>query len=240
AEDLQPGFLDPELAIYSRGERQPVNSNWRLAAENGFDASHIYIHRNSPLIVGSRRALPLATILYSREGMVHSRAGQPKGVMKGSGMRTPVWSTTVEGVEVSSAFKPDEAPDRRGSPDTSMWLPCGLKVDPFPAPGLIQFEWYVPVDERSHMYFVTWGKHVSREADLRAFEEEIDGHWRHLVIDTFNSDDVQAREAMDAFYAEENGWDHERLYRPDVIITEWRKLASAHNRGIQRRADAAR
>ncbi|HLQ32368.1 MAG TPA: hypothetical protein VK457_06750 [Chloroflexota bacterium] len=28
----------------------------------------------------------------------------------------------------------------------------------------------------------------------------------------------------------------ERLYRPDLVITEWRKLASAHNRGIQPRA----
>jgi hypothetical protein len=39
----------------------------------------------------------------------------------------------------------------------------------------------------------------------------------------------------DSFYAEEDGWERERLDRPDVIITEWRKLASAHHRGIQRR-----
>jgi carbazole 1,9a-dioxygenase terminal dioxygenase component len=234
AEDLQPGFLDEGLAIYPRGERQVVHSNWRLAAENGFDASHIYIHRNSALITGLRRALPLATILHSREGMVHAEDGRPKGVMKGSGMRTPVWSTEIEGVEVSAAVKPGETP-RSGSPDTSMWLPCGLKVDPFPTPGIVQFEWYVPVDERSHMYFVTWGRQTASEAEVRAFEQEIEGHWRHLVIDTFNVDDVTAREAMDRFYAEEDGWQRERLYRPDMIITEWRKLASSHNRGIQRR-----
>ena len=56
-----------------------------------------------------------------------------------------------------------------------------------------------------------------------------------MVIDTFNVDDVTAREAMEVFYAQEGGWEKERLYRPDVIITEWRKLASTHNRGIQRR-----
>lgn len=240
AEDLQPGFLDPDLTIYPNGERQAVQSNWRLAAENGFDASHIYIHRNSSLITGLRQALPLATILHSREGMVHAKPGQPKGVMKGSGMRTPVWSTTVEGVEVSSAVQPGEVPGGRGSPDTSMWLPCGLKVEPFPAPGLMQFEWYVPIDERSHSYFVTWGKRVSGDSDVHAFNQEIEGHWRHLVIDTFNIDDVVAREAMDRFYAEEDGWQRERLYRPDVIITEWRKLASSHNRGVQRWADARR
>ena len=39
-----------------------MGSNWRLAAENGFDAAHIYIHRNSPLILEQKRPLPLATI----------------------------------------------------------------------------------------------------------------------------------------------------------------------------------
>ena len=116
-----------------------------------------------------------------------------------------------------------------------MWLPCGLKVDPFPAPGIIQFEWYVPIDERSHRYLVTWGKRVAAPAEADAFYAEIDDVWRDLVIDGFNNDDVAAREAMDRFYAEEDGWGRERLYRPDVIITEWRKLASAHHRGIQRR-----
>src|SRR5205823_4203743 len=104
----------------------------------------------------------------------------------------PIWSTMVDGVEVSSAVKPGEGPGRGSSPDTSMWLPCGLKVDPFPVAGLIQFEWYVPVDERSHMYFVTWGKQATTEAEIRAFQQEIDGHWRRLVVDTFNVDDVIA------------------------------------------------
>ena len=235
-EDVQPGLLDADVELFPDGERSVVNSNWRLAAENGFDASHIYIHRNSPLIVGLRRPMPLATILQSREGMVVANEGQPKGVMKGSGARTPVWEAEIEGVKVSSRVQPAPAgTGGRSSPDTSMWLPCGLKVDPFPAPGIIQFEWYVPVDEHSHMYFVTWGKHVSSDEDLRLFNQEVATYWKHMVIDTFNVDDVMAREAMEVFYAEEDGWEKERLYRPDVIITEWRKLASAHNRGIQRR-----
>ncbi len=58
-------------------------------------------------------------------------------------------------------------------------------------------------------------------------------YWKPLVLGDFNSDDVLAREAMERFYAREGGWERERLYRPDLIITEWRKLASAHNRGIQ-------
>jgi carbazole 1,9a-dioxygenase terminal dioxygenase component len=110
-----------------------------------------------------------------------------------------------------------------------------LKVDPFPTPGMIQFEWYVPVDEGSHWYFVTWGKKVSSQEEAASFFTETTSYWKPLVIGDFNNDDVLAREAMQRFYAEEDGWHRERLYRPDVIITEWRKLASTHNRGIQRR-----
>ncbi len=237
--DVQPGFLDADLAVYPRGERAPVASNWRLAAENGFDASHIYIHRNSPLIVGQHRPLPLATLLCSREGMVVAAEGAPKGVVKGSGKRLPVWETEIEGVKVRARFLPGEnGGPSRTSPDTSMWLPCGLKVDPFPAPGMIQFEWYVPIDERSHMYTVTWGQYVRSPEQAARFYADVDAGWKDMVTRQFNHDDVLAREQIERFYAEEDGWHRERLYRPDLIITEWRKLASAHNRGIQRRRAA--
>lgn len=121
-----------------------------------------------------------------------------------------------------------------------MWLPCGLKVDPFPAPGIMQFEWYVPIDERSHMYTVTWGKRVASQEEAERFFGTIEDHWKDLVLNTFNSDDVMAREAMEPFYAEGDGWHRERLYRPDLIITEWRKLASHYNRGIQKRPESRR
>jgi carbazole 1,9a-dioxygenase terminal dioxygenase component len=239
--DVQPGFLDAALAIYPRGERAPVGSNWRLAAENGFDASHIYIHRNSPLIVGQRRPLPLATLLCSREGMVVADEGAPKGVVKGSGQRLPIWETEIEGVKIRARFLPGEnGGPGRTSPDTSMWLPCGLKVDPFPTQGMIQFEWYVPIDERSHMYTVTWGQYVESPDQAARFYADVDAAWKDLVTLQFNHDDVLAREQIERFYAEEDGWHRERLYRPDLIITEWRKLASVHNRGIQRPRAAPR
>jgi carbazole 1,9a-dioxygenase len=59
AMDLQPGFLDDDMAIFPDGEHDLIKSNWRLAAENGVDASHIYIHRNSELVNVIKRALPL-------------------------------------------------------------------------------------------------------------------------------------------------------------------------------------
>ena len=62
--------------------------------------------------------------------------------------------------------------------------------------------------------------------------------WKDLVVHKFNNEDVIAREAMEHFYADEDGWNQEQLYRPDMVIAEWRRLASKHNRGIQRRPAA--
>lgn len=236
AHDLQPGFLDDDLAVAPDGEHEVVGSNWRLAAENGVDASHIYIHRNAGLVSAKRRALPLASYFTTREGMVIDADGGPKGVLKGAGKKVSVWETTVEGVKVEAQYRPGVNAEASQVTDTSLWLPCGLKVDPFPEIGMIQFEWYVPRDETSHHYIVTWGRRVKSETERAQFFREVTAVWKDLVVHKFNHDDVTAREAMERFYAEEDGWNRERLFRPDVVLTEWRKLASRHNRGIQRRA----
>jgi carbazole 1,9a-dioxygenase len=236
--DLQPGFLDDDLAVAPNGDHETVNSNWRLAAENGVDASHIYIHRNSKLLNVKKKPLPLASYFLTREGMVIDKDGAPKGVLKGAGRRVSVWETEIEGEKVQAQYRPGVNSEQGNATDTSLWLPCGLKVDPFPDVDMMQFEWYVPRDEQSHHYIVTWGRRVKSDAQAQQFFREIDSVWKDLVVDRFNNEDVIAREAMQRFYAEEDGWNREYLYRPDVVITEWRKLASRHNRGIQRRPGA--
>jgi carbazole 1,9a-dioxygenase terminal dioxygenase component len=170
--------------------------------------------------------------------MVVDQDGAPKGVVKGVGARTAVWETEIEGVKVASQYRPGVNTDQRNVTDTSLWLPCGLKVDPFPRPGTIQYEWYVPQDEQSHHYMVTWGQRVEDEQQREQFFREMDVIWKELVVHKFNNEDVIAREAMEHFYADEDGWNQEQLYRPDVVIAEWRRLASKHNRGIQRRPAA--
>lgn len=234
-EDVQPGFLDEDIFVAPNGDRGVVQSNWRLAAENGVDASHIYVHRNSHLLNAARRAVPLSSYFVDREGMVVENKGGPKGVVKGAGRKVSVWDAEVEGNRVTTQYRPEDNPNAGGVTDTSLWLPCGLKVDPFPVKGMTHFEWYVPIDEHTHYYVVTWGKRLSDERAKEQFVTEIESHWRELVVDHFNDEDVHAREAMERFYAEENGWNRERLFRPDVIVTEWRKLASRCNRGIQKR-----
>jgi len=236
--DLQPGFLDADLAVFPNGEHELVKSNWRLAAENGVDASHIYIHRNSALINVARRPLPLASYFLTRDGMVMDQEGGPKGVIKGAGQRTSVWETEIEGVKIASQYRPGVNTEQGSKVDTSLWLPCGLKVDPFPRADCMQFEWYVPNDEQSHHYMVTWGKRVKDGAQAEEFFHEMESVWKDLVVNKFNNEDVIAREAMERFYADEDGWNQEHLYRPDMVIAEWRRLASKHNRGIQRRPGA--
>ncbi|HLY66692.1 MAG TPA: Rieske 2Fe-2S domain-containing protein [Chloroflexota bacterium] len=234
-EDVQPGFLDEALAVLPVGDADVVKSNWRLAAENGVDAAHIYIHRNSELVEATGMTLPLGILPGSREGMVSAAPGGPKGIVKG-GKEIPIWDADIETARVSARNRPGMGKNRV-NPDVSLWLPCGLKVDPSPGaseiPGMIHFEWYVPVDEHSHRYLVTWGKHVGSQQEAETFYGDVETKWRS-IIRRFNDDDIAAREAMERFYAEEDGWHRERLFRPDVVITEWRKLASKHNRGIQR------
>jgi carbazole 1,9a-dioxygenase terminal dioxygenase component len=149
-----------------------------------------------------------------------------------------VWETEIEGVKVRSQYAPGVNTDQRNVTDTSLWMPCGLKVDPFPRPDTMQFEWYVPQDEQTHHYIVTWGKRVENEHESEQFVREMDVIWKDLVVHKFNNEDVIAREAMEHFYAQEDGWNQEQLFRPDMIIAEWRRLASKHNRGIQRRPGA--
>ncbi len=233
--DLQPGFLDDDIAVAPNGEHEIVNSNWRLAAENGVDASHIYIHRNSGLVNAKRRALPLSSYFLNREGMVIDADNAPKGVVKGAGTRVSVWETEIEGVKVEAQYRPGVNAEPSAVTETSLWLPCGLKVDPFPEADTMHFEWYVPRNETSHHYMVTWGKRVKTPAQAEQFYREVDAVLRDMVVGKFNNEDVIAREAMQRFYAEEDGWNRERLFRPDLVLTEWRKLCSRHNRGIQRR-----
>ncbi len=235
--DIAPGFLDESFAVYPNGWSREVACNWRPAAENGFDPAHAYIHRNSKLVTDFKVPTVLGDTDISRSrGMEVVKGDGPTGIRLLRGGATPVWDAEVDGVKVSARFRPGEEGVLEGMvPEVSIWMPGCLRVDPFPTPRFVHFEWYVPIDEKTHRYMITWGCHVSDDAERAAFEDEITNRWRDFVPAHFNNDDVFAREAMADFYAEENGWFRERLFGPDVVITQWRKLASQTARGVQRR-----
>lgn len=238
--DVPPGFLDEDLMMYPEGWAREVNCNWRLGAENGFDPAHAYMHRNSPLVRGFKVPTVLGdTGLGEDSGMEVINGGRenngPCGVRLIRGAGTPVWQVDVaSGRTISAQYLPDEPGVMQGMiPEVGIWMPGVLRVDPFPAPHIVHFEWYVPVTERTHRYMIGWGSKVGTEQEKKGFFDEMKYLWSDFVPQKFNNEDMFAREAMDEFYSAEDGWHRERLFGPDVLITAWRILCSNTNRGIQ-------
>jgi carbazole 1,9a-dioxygenase terminal dioxygenase component len=229
--DVPPGFLDADVAIH--GISRVVKSNWRLGAENGFDAGHVYIHKDSVLIRGNDIAMPLgfSPVKPGKSTKAVEDEGGPKGLYDLLGERSiPVFEGTIGGTAVVHGHMGK----KRVADNISIWLPGVLKVDPWPEEGLTQFEWYVPIDATTHYYIQTLGKRVTNPEEAAAFQREFEDKWVSLALRGFNDDDVMAREALQTFYEDDSGWIEETLYEPDVAIVEWRRLASKHNRGIQR------
>lgn len=229
-EDVPPGFLDEDLAM--RGIRREVKSNWRLGAENGFDTTHIYIHRNSKLLHATDALLPLGLVPTDKQGMDIVKGPGPKGVIdKLADNYLPVFESSVDAVKVAAKLKPNGV---AVASSVSIWLPCVLRVEGFPAPEITQFEWYAPIDEKTHLYWQVLGKKVNGAEGAAAFQSEVDSYWEDVALRGFNDDDVWAREALEDAYTEGDGWTKERLFKPDMCIVEWRKLASVYHRGIQK------
>jgi carbazole 1,9a-dioxygenase terminal dioxygenase component len=230
ADDVPPGFLADNLAVY--GQRQEVGSNWRIGVENGFDSTHVFIHKESVLVEGNDLMLPLGFVPTSKDTfeVVDGPQG-PKGVLDHLAEHCePVFDGKVQGDTVLHGHMGAT----RVAYNISIWLPGVLRVMPWPHPGITQYEWYVPIDERRHYYIQTLGKEVSNDTERQAFAEEFANKWLGLALKGFNDDDVWAREAQQEFYENDEAWLVERLFEPDRNISRWRLLASRRNRGIQR------
>ncbi|MGH7855891.1 MAG: Rieske 2Fe-2S domain-containing protein, partial [Candidatus Binatia bacterium] len=149
-DDVPPGFLDGDMAV--NGIRDEVATNWRVGAENGFDTTHIYIHRESPLITGNEIMLPLGLVPKAAGGIEVLAGGEPKGVLdRMAETYLPVFEARIRGEKVLDSHGARGTKMVAG--ELSIWMPGVLKVDPFPDPSIIQFEWYVPVDVDRHMYW---------------------------------------------------------------------------------------
>ncbi|HMO75274.1 MAG TPA: Rieske 2Fe-2S domain-containing protein [Sphingopyxis sp.] len=236
SDDVPPGFLAEDNYVLSK--RQLVASNWRHGVENGFDKTHIYIHRESRLINENDLVLPLG---FAPSGMqshevVDGEEG-PRGVVEVYGPHViPAFEGKVEGETVLTV--PSDTTGKKLVPGSiSMWVPCALKVDPWPDPSTCQMEWYVPVDETTHMYIQTLGTRVATEEDKRNFRHEFNNRWAYYAFEEFNGPDIWAREAAEEGYADDNQWVDEALFEADENILVFRRLISKRNRGIQRPAD---
>jgi carbazole 1,9a-dioxygenase terminal dioxygenase component len=240
--DLAPGFLDEHLAV--AGRMRVVQANWRWGVENGFDSTHVFLHRNSILFGETKTFLPLALVPKNLTGtganlIVDShRAGIREDLATAY---DPVFAAEVGspgGEHVQLAVNPKEgfAP---AVPEISIWLPGMLSVRNFPIAGLTVFEHYVPIDERSHYYFQLLGKRCTSEHERTTFTAEVHTRWESILMDGFNGDDVIAREAMQDAYTRGGGWLEETLTAQDLCISEWRTLVCRHARGIAKRGEQA-
>jgi carbazole 1,9a-dioxygenase terminal dioxygenase component len=231
-DDVAPGFTDADMAI--AGMRRTIVGNWRLATENGFDTTHIYIHRSSGVVTETDAVLPLGFVPQDKQAMeiVDGPTG-PKGVVDKLWLSyVPVFQAPIGDTVVSAVLKETGS---MVAPEVSCWVPGALKLENFPSEGYYIFEWYVAVDEKTHTYFQVLGKRIQREEERREHQEKAHSYWKEILWRGFNDQDLFAREWLEEAYTAGEGWTKERLYKPDMCLVEWRKLASRRNRGIQKR-----
>jgi carbazole 1,9a-dioxygenase len=230
ANDVPPGFLDDGVAI--EGIRDEVATNWRVGAENGFDTTHIYIHRESVLLEANDIALPLGLVPKDREGIEVLADREPKGILdKMAENYVPIFEGHLRGEKVLDTLGAKGT--KRIAGELSIWMPGVLKVDPFPDPSLVQFEWYVPIDVDTHMYWRVLARRVESEDEAAEFRDRFESFWRPVALHGFNDADIWAREGLQEFYKDDDAWSQEHLFKPDLCVVEWRKLASRHHRGLQ-------
>jgi nitrite reductase/ring-hydroxylating ferredoxin subunit len=221
-------LLDDNVVV--RGIHRTVNSNWRLAVENGFDPGHVLIHRDNILILASGRSMALGYRPVNDAAIKTFEGSGPKGLMNmyGSGNYEPVVKN--ERLNIQSAARGDF---KFTGVRTSMFLPGVLMVENFPQAPVSQFEWYVPIDDKRHEYWQVLAAWCASPEEREAFEFRYTHYYEPVALRDFNDHDIQARQAMQNFY-ENGGWSNEALCSLDAVIVGWRQLVAHHARGIQK------
>ena len=247
ADDVPPRFLAPELYVVAAINIECA-CNWRVAADSGFDPNHIFLHKDNGLMRHFGIAFPFATRLKDGDTFAEIELFEgagPKGLTDRLSATEPVYEHVFEcdgeTGRMSSMFIPDgpggHAAQAFGAVSGSLWLPGVLNVDPWPIPGMSHFEWWVPIDERSHRYFICWGKWTTDPVEQLAFRHEAETKWVALGYENFNRYDVLLNNGMQAFNADpEHAYGSRQIMgRTDGYTIAWQRLASKHNRELQRR-----
>lgn len=220
-------LLDDDVVLL--GIRRVANANWRLGVENGFDPGHVLIHRDNILILASGRPMALGYKPVKPEALQIIDGEGPKGVknMFGTDAYEPI--VRNEKLNIECAARSDF---KFTGVRTSMYLPGVLMVENFPEPPIAQYEWYVPIDDKRHMYWQVLARRCSTPQEKEDFEFRYKHLYEPVALRDFNDHDIFARQAMQPFY-ENGGWAEEKLCSMDAAIVSWRKMVARHNRGIQ-------
>jgi carbazole 1,9a-dioxygenase len=228
--DVPPTFLDDDM--YLQGATYVVEANWRLGCENGIDELHRYLHRESRLVLETRRSIPLGHKGNKEDFDIVEDPDGPKGIVDKFSPEKMFFEGKVEGKVVVSGLRLGEGQKARAV-SASMWLPCTNRVVGFPDHDLTHFEWCVPIDEYTHRYFPMEGCRVASEQEAAEFRRKFETHWKPLAHGTFLSQDVASRVSQQPNYVNDSAWFEEVLLEEDFLLIEWRKLASRHARGVQ-------
>ncbi len=249
--DVPPGFFDEDIAVCV-ADPYVVNANWRLGSEGGYDPGHHYIHNWSkfainakiPMSFGwvSKKEALLETALYHRD------PDGWNGFIREASETSQSMSATIPGrngsddheviLPIAKGQTPEEIEALGKAAYTTKvgaWMPCALKVDPWPFVGVVHNEYYVPRDANSHYYFQCGWKRVKTEAEREEWATGDLGQvrWKIPVVEDFTVQDAEAREGIAEFYNREGGWEMEQTALFDIELLMWRVFAGENARGIQ-------
>lgn len=213
-EDVPEEFLESDAIVLSRMTRR--YGNWRYAAENGFDEAHAkFLHRN---------AIWMFFRYFPAWARVRIEEEEDGWITRG---------VTEVGFET-------DYPGLGRWPKRGFWRSKkGMARVSIRSPGVLRvrfrdwthYEWYVPIDSNHHLYCQFMHKRsgpVGRAMAALRYWVYIRWlfHWK------FNNQDNEMVELLP-------GRSHpERLFRPDVSITAWRKLCEK-DRGVELDAGGA-
>ena len=250
-QDLPPGFFDEDMAVCV-ADPYIVNANWRLGSEGGYDPGHHFIHNWSRYSINARIPMTYGWV-SKKENLLETSLYQkiengPKGFTRIASETSMAMGATIPGrngepdteivLPIAAGQTPEEIELLGKSNYTTTvgaWLPCGLLVDPWPFPGVMHNEYYVPRDENSHYYFQCGWTRVkdAEEAEQWANGDLGQVRWKVPVADDFTVQDAEAREGIAKFYFEEDGWQQEQPALFDIELLMWRVFAGENARGIQ-------
>lgn len=206
---------------------QDREGNWRFACENGYDEGHAkYLHRTAlwrlfkPMPVWNvTKIVQRGRWIYRTQVEQHWSADYP-GLGKWSSTawyksKPPADPKSVSNIgNTVASTQPDPVIAAQEFPGfASVSMPGVLRIV---YPTFIHYEFYVPVDEDSHLYVGVLAEFREGWKVLPFYAKYL-GWVRWLFHGQFSGQDKWMVEVTDA--------PPEKLYRPDDSLLKWRKLA---------------
>ncbi|GAA4730885.1 hypothetical protein GCM10023350_12750 [Nocardioides endophyticus] len=213
--DIPAELVENDFVLGGRWDIRP--GNWRFAAENGFDEGHAkYLHNTALWRLFKVMPAWNETRIVEKDGWlirvqdaVHWEAEFPglgTWTNKRWWKRMPLPDAPGKAADVNPVIQGLDIPGF-----VSIRMPGLLRVA---YPHFIHYEWYVPVDEDTVRYVQIMVR-FEKGTKATAFKAKYLGAIRWLFHGQFTAQDAWMVDVMDA--------PPEKLYRPDLSLTAWRR-----------------